>query len=633
MDLSAYLDLFVAEAREHIGAAYELAAAAPLGGEVPGEGARELFRHVHSLKGMAASMGFAAMSELAHAAESVMDRFREERAAPDSDTRALLCSTLTCLERMVDLAERNEGVEDSERADLQAGLRRLLAVPGRAGRTAVPAADPGGSAAPPERGDAAAAGCVQAALILKRDRPFPAVQAAVVLGKLAQIGRVVRTDPPMAALRTGRFDGRLLATLTSGTTMRALAKAIAAIEEVDTFTLVPAEPPPPKEVPQGPMATLRVRADRLDALFELALELMTTLGRLDAYAADGAPGSPVAAAREQARALARRLYEGLVDARLVPFSAATDRLAHAVADLARKLGKTVDFETEGSDVRIDRALLETLIDPMLHMLRNAVDHGIEPPADRVAAGKPSSGRIRLSLRRETARLVLRVEDDGRGLDARRLKEAAIERGLLTPGEAARLDEPDALLLVALPGLSTAREPTEVSGRGVGMDVVRSAVESLGGRLCVAARLGRGTRFEMILPSGVALVQAFLVRSAGQLFAVPIAAIVRIAAVDDTTVVWRDGSRRLGVQGDEVPLLPLARILGLPERPGAHALLVERPGAGLCGIEVEEIVGRREIVARPLPGPLAGLGGYTGCALLDDGEIVLVMDVGQSTVNS
>jgi two-component system chemotaxis sensor kinase CheA len=625
MDLSAYLDLFVAEAREHIALASSLAIRVD-GRDTAETDLRELFRHVHSIKGMAASMGFDAMTSLAHDTESLMDLLRQGRLAPKTTTRQTLNDALACLERMVDRAEAKQAVDDHERASLQQNLRDLLHgavgtdVPG-------PSADPGGSARPPGTQEpTTAAGCVKLALIVRRDRAFPAVRGAVVLGRLRKLGRLLRIDPPMAALRTGRFDGRLQVTLVSVLPLRTLAAKVAALEEVDSFTLVPTEAPPEREAPQGSKATLRVRADRLDLLIEDVLDLMTSIGRIDSGLAKD-DGSPLAREAEAARRIARRAYDGLVDMRLLPFEIATHRLTRAVDELSRKLGKPVDFGVQGDDVRIDRSLLERLIDPLLHMVRNAIDHGIESAEARLAAHKPAAGRLRIAVRRHASGLSIVVEDDGRGLDPRRLKQAAIERGLLTPLEAVRLANEDALMLITLPGFSTVDATSEVSGRGVGMDVVKHAVEAMGGRLRIEARPGRGARFELALPATVALVQAYVVRAGGMAFAAPLAGLLRMAPMDDQGTIWRDGRRFASAGSEEIPVWALCDVLGLSSdrRGEGMALIAELSSGSTIGIEVDEVIARREIVVRPLPAPLSGLPGYSGAAVLEDGSIVLVLD--------
>ena len=623
MDLSVYLDLFVTEAREHLGSAAELAAQAQSGDAA----VSELFRHVHSVKGMAASMGFTAMSSLAHDAESLMELMRQGRLMPQTKTRHALCDAVACLDRMLDRAESKQPVDDGERPPLQERLRELLLAAGE-DTPAEPAADPGGSARPAGMtAPATPAGCVKVAVIVRRGPAFPAVRAAVVLGRLGKLGRLVGIEPPMAALRTGRFDGRLLVTLVSDLTLRALATRVAALEDVDSFTLVPAAAPPEKVVPAGAKASLRVRADRLDAIIEDALELMTSIGRLGTGLAADASSSPLAREAEAARLLARRAYDGLVDMRLVPFEIAAHRLERAAGELSRKLGKAIHFEVTGADARIDRSLLERLMDPLLHMVRNAIGHGIESAEVRRAALKAPAGSVRVKVVRQASHLSLVVEDDGGGLDPSLLKQVAIECGLLTPLEAVRMPDADAIQLITQPGFTTAAETTEVSGRGVGMDVVRTAVEAVGGRLRIDGRPGHGARFEITLPPTVALVQTYIVRASGFAFAIPLASLKRMAPMDDQGTTWRDGRRFWNVGAEEVPVWALAEVLGLSsqEATAGMALITESASKAKVGIEVDEVVGRRELVVRPLPVPLSSLRGYSGAAVLDDGSIVLVLD--------
>jgi two-component system, chemotaxis family, sensor kinase CheA len=610
VDPSHYLDLFVAESREHLGAASKLASS--LAAADASEGAlRELFRHLHSIKGMAASMGYTAMSALAHDAESLMERLRAGALAPGA-THGVLERTLACLERMLEAAEqRSESVDDPERESLQERLRGGPA----------PAYDAGGHAAPSRRGPEAAAGCVRIAAIVRRDAAFPAVRAAIVLGRLAKLGRIVLTDPPMAALRMGRFDGRLLVTIVSEHSVRALGTKVAAIEEVATFTLGPAEAPAEPAPAESSRLSLRVRADRLDALLEDALELMTSLGRIGA-------GTAARGALEGAAQTARRLYDGLVDVRLVPFEVVARRLERGAQELARRLGKPVRLDVAGRDVRLDRGVLDGLADPLLQMIRNAIDHGIEPPEERRRRKKPEQGRIDVAIERRSARLIVSVRDDGRGLDPRAIKQEAVERGLVGPAQAARLTEREALQLITLPGFSTSATPNEVSGRGVGMDIVRSGVEALGGRLRIETRPGRGTRFEMTFPIGVALVPAYLVRAGGELFAVPLSALDRIAVLDDQNTEWRDGRRFLAEGEGTIAVTRLSDRLGLPRDPlpPAPMVLLGSSPFGPRGLEVDAVLDRREIVVHPLPEPLGAVPLYAGAACLPDGSIALLLDL-------
>ena len=628
MDMDRYLGLFAAEAREHLGAAYDLAAALPPGAS-DSAALRDLFRHVHSVKGMAASMGYSAMTALAHEAESLMERIRAHDLAPSDEVLGTLCGALQCLERMIDAAEAGAAVEDAERAVHQDSLRRLIDRAAPVPADSAPATRWAAWASSSPSGAPEAAGCVETAMVVRREGSFPAIAAATVLGKLGRLGRIVLTEPSMASLRTGRFDGKLVARLVSARPMAEVAEAITRIDEIESFTLVPAAYSPARAVPKGPAASLRIRTDRVEALFEDALDVMTTLRRLEARL-EGAPGlSPERRDASSARVLSRRLYDGLVDVRLVSFETAAQRLERASAEAARALGKRIAFSVRGRSLRIDRGALDGVVDPLLHMVRNAVDHGIETPSAREAAGKPAEGRVVVSLQRHGVRCRLTVEDDGAGSRPARLRQAAVAQGLLSAGEADGLSDADAFQLVTRPGFSTAKAPSPMSGRGVGMDVVKAAVDAIAGHLVIHAVPGRGTRFEILFGGGVSLVQTFLVRSDGDLYAVPSAGIARVVVLDEATATREDGRIHWTSGGDDIPLVSLQEALcRLAPDPGptrGSVLVFAPPDGGRWGMAVDSIEGRRELVVRPLPGPLSSLLGYSGCAVLDDGSIALVID--------
>jgi two-component system chemotaxis sensor kinase CheA len=626
VDLSKFLDLFVAESREHLAAADALVRAL---GEGSGEAGalQELFRHVHSLKGMAASMGYPSLASLAHAAEDLMDAVRSGERHATPFLSVVLLDALSCMEEMVDAAEAKAPVEHPRAEPLEASLR--AAIRGDEPTAPSPAR---GAAGVPASGSApveAALPAWRVDLKLVQDPSLPAVGAAAVLGRLAKIGRIQRSDPPMAALRTGRFDGKLSAVLSTSLSPTALAREVARIDEVESFQLLPAtfEAPAPAG-PKAPASWVRVRADLLDALVEETLELMLEQGRLSA-SVDSGRLDEARPRTARCQLHVRKLYGDLMELRLVPFETVAHRLLRGVGDLSRSLGKQARFEITGREVRIDRSLLDGLVDPLLHLIRNALDHGIEPPAERASAGKPPEGSVCLHLTRERDRVRIVVEDDGRGLVPQALRKAAVARGLLSAAEVERLTDSEALLLTTLPGFSTAKSVGAVSGRGVGMDVVRTAVESFGGRLVLDSSPGRGTRVVLSLPMAAAVIHALMVRSAGQVYAVPVSSLERTARVDEESIVRRDGKSTLPTPEGVLELFYLDERLGLgQERPKATAprsALVYPAGGRTVGLVVDEVLGRREILVKPLLPPLDVLRAYEGAALLQDGSVALVLD--------
>ena len=298
-----------------------------------------------------------------------------------------------------------------------------------------------------------------------------------------------------------------------------------------------------------------------------------------------------------------------------------------VRDLLKAEGKEAQLIIEGEDVELDRTALEALGDPLVHLLRNAVDHGLETPAERKAAGKPPSGTLRLSARRERGMVIIEVSDDGRGMHPQRIVAAAVERGFVTAETVAEMSEAQVLELVCHPGLSLSERVTTVSGRGVGMSVVKRQVEALRGSLQIETQAGQGSTFRLQLPVMLALVQALLVSVGDEQYALPTAHVEHIIELDPARVE-RIADRELLRLDDGV--LPLRRLSELLHIPGSdpqprHALVVRRNGHPV-GLRVDEVLGYEEIVVKPLPPALRGMPGLTGVTILGEGQVVLILDV-------
>jgi two-component system, chemotaxis family, sensor kinase CheA len=608
MDLSKYLGLFVAEAREHLAAAYRIAAE-PEHPLARADSVRDLLRHAHSLKGMAASMGYRAMATLAHRLEDLLDAHRGGTSVPPDEHAALVLDALGSLERMVALAEQQAPVEDAD-------------APGIASRLAEASA-PGAGGPPGERSpspDAPATRNLRISVVLSPAAASPPVQAAMILGRLGGLGRVVQSDPPPAALRMGRLDGRLVVLLETERPAADVENELRYDAAVASFGVEPLAPEDaPRDRPVSPASWIRVRADVLDAVLERVLDLMFEQGRLSAPLRDSRDRE-AAAQMERCRALLRAIHADVMEMRLIAFDSVAHRLSRAVHDLARRLGKPVRFDIAGRDVRMDRSMLEALVDPLLHMVRNAVDHGIEDPEARRASGKDEAGAISLSVERRADRILITLEDDGRGLDPRALRLAAVERGILGPSEAARLGEAECLMLATLPGFSTAAAVTDVSGRGVGLDAARAGIESLGGRLEIRSAPGRGASMRILLPMTLAMIQTILVRSRGHLFAIPASAVERMLPSGEA-VVSSDGTAQAPVRLDE----RLGIETGEPCAGRASPVLVCPVGERRKSLQVDEVLGQRNVLVKPLLRPVSLLPEYSGAALLEDGSVVLVLD--------
>jgi two-component system, chemotaxis family, sensor kinase CheA len=314
---------------------------------------------------------------------------------------------------------------------------------------------------------------------------------------------------------------------------------------------------------------------------------------------------------------------------MTPLSLITDRLPRAARDIARKRGREVDLVITGAEIELDRAILDDLADPLLHLLRNCIDHGLESPEERVAAGKPPRGRVVVSVRRVRDRVVLEMEDDGRGMNVAKLKEAAVARGAVSAEAAARMADREALLLSCLPGVSTAKDVSEISGRGVGMDAVKRVAENVGGTLEIESELGRGSRFTLRLPLTVAVVQLLLVSVGEEVFGLPIAKVVGALEADSEKL---ERSRQIPLLPHNQGLLPvyaLGELVGVeasPRKGGVRPYVVMEGDSGRVALAVDKLMGQEEAVLKPLSRPLDLLPGLSGVTIPGTGRPVFILDV-------
>lgn len=535
MDMSQYRELFISETREHLRTFNELIVALE-SGPPDREKIDSLFRTAHSIKGMAASMEYREMAELAHKMEDLMDKVRKGIMDFEPAIADLLLEGGDLLERLTD--DLDAGVVEAR--DLGGFLKRLIGY------------------SPPEKKEG-----------------------------IAQLPDMKRWE---GSGEEGRGDK-------------------------------------PEERPDS-LQTVRVKTEILDKLIDTTGELITNKHRLMNI---GQPiDSPqLCEALEELSRLLRELHNEVLNVRMTPFSSITDRFPRVVRDLARKSAKDVALEIEGKEIELDRGILEGLADPLIHILRNAVDHGLESETERLSRGKGSRGVIRLSAAREKDRITITIEDDGRGMDPAGLVSSALEKGIITAETAKLLPPRDALLLTCHPGFSTAREITDVSGRGVGMDVARSTVHNLGGTLAIESETGRGTRIILQLPLTIAIINVLLVGCAGMTFAVPVTGIQRTMEIRREEIATQGRQKVFYLDGEPIPLLSMNKIFGMPAatpRERIITLFIGEVRGRKVGLAVDRFLGHREVFVKPLGKPLGRLKGLAGGAILGNGEVVFILDV-------
>ena len=385
--------------------------------------------------------------------------------------------------------------------------------------------------------------------------------------------------------------------------------------------------PEPSE-PRSPAQTVRINSSLLDHLLSIAGEFTTANNRLLNLASDFRLPE-LAGAVNVLSPLVRELHDKVMQARMMPFGSICAVFPRLIRDLAQKSGKEVTLEIVGKEIGLDRTVLEELQEPLIHILRNAVGHGIEPPSTRTAAGKPGPGHVRIHAFREKAHSVVTVEDDGRGMDPSRIITAAVSKGFISPEKAAAIPAPEALMLICLPGFTMSDRVTEISGRGVGMDAVNTLVHSFGGVFTIESVCGEGSRFTIRIPRNIVVSTVQIVQCGPVIMGLPLSRIQRLVELPPGNTAAR--KRQLSLAGTDgiLPLLDLSEFLGIPSRRSENdslPIVITEVRGRVAGVIVDRFSGQQEVFVRPLGRPLASLAGLAGSALLGDGRSIYILDM-------
>jgi two-component system chemotaxis sensor kinase CheA len=448
-------------------------------------------------------------------------------------------------------------------------------------------------------------------------------RALLALRRAEALGEVADVRPPAAAFELEGFAGAFEFRYLGPAGAEALAAAIR--EAGDVATVAVAAPEAAVAGATGTRARhVRVDQARLDSLTGQVAELVVARHRLAELAAE-APGSELEGVALRIGRLVAGVQQDVIAARLTPVWQVFDRFPRAVRDLAKQLGKQVEFRVEGEDIELDRAILDEIGDPIVHLLRNAVDHGIEAPEDRRRAGKPEAGRLVVAASRERSNVVVRIADDGRGIDRARVLAKAKQLGVL-PGEVEALPDEQLLRVLARAGFSTAERVSAVSGRGVGIDAVVERLRALGGSLEMTSERGRGTTFTLRLPLTLAIVRALLARTGGERYAVPLTYVAETVEFDVLPRTEVQGREAVLLRGSALPTLHLDRLVGrpvpaAPRRPG----IILEVGGRRAALVVDALLGQQEIVVEAFDAPLGTPPFLSGATILPDGAPALILD--------
>jgi two-component system chemotaxis sensor kinase CheA len=623
--------------------------------EQPGNGelVDAAFRAMHTIKGSGAMFGYEAVAAFTHHVETAFDRVRQGKLVADETLIRLALAARDHIRRMI---EQPGPDDDALAAPILAGLQSLLA---------------GGdaAAAPPSAGkNAQAATPAQAGWRLKMRLPADAMQMGtnplLLLDELRGLGtaRIVADAaavPPLEELdpaichigwtadlittqpRSAIEDVFLFvlddmkleieplqaAPAADPATILGLAARAAAPQAPAKPTQPAAEPAARGESPGRRIAdSVRVPAERLDDLMDRVGELVIAQSRLSQVAA-ASTDAHVKSIAEDIERLALELRDSTMGVRTVPIGSLFGRFRRLVHDLSAQLGKEITLVTVGEETELDKTVIEKLNDPLIHLLRNSIDHGLETPEGRAAAGKPSSGRITLTARHAGAEVLISIVDDGRGLDRDRIRARAEEKGLVQPG--AILRDSELFGVIFQPGFSTAREVTSLSGRGVGMDVVKQAVEALRGKIEIASVQGAGTELTLRLPLTLAIIDGLLVRVGTGRYVLPLSSVDECVELSAEQDARSRGRNFLNIRGDLVPFLRLRELFNATAPPDIYQkVVVVAAGKRRVGLVVDQVIGNHQTVIKSLSVLHASARMFSGATILGDGAVALILDVSQ-----
>lgn len=639
-----------------------------------------IFRAAHTLKGSSATLGHKQMAELTHSMENVLDKLRKGQLSVSSPLVDTLFACLDALSQMKDeiAGGQMKGVDTT---DL---LASLAAVDNTEGAPA--ASTEGDQAAAPlpslaaEEQTRIAAGRAMGltpavcTIAISSDAAMPSVRAFQTLLALSDVGDVVRSWPSQDEVEADQVGDRLEVVLLTSHALTEIPEALKQVPDVQVIRLVPlaeagpaVQPAAPTAAPAGEVGpkareaapaepaggsgggsgegrgskharTVRVDVDLLDNLMNLVGELVidrTRLSQVLTHLESGQQGDEVTQMMSGALGHISRVTGALQDeiqrARMLPVDNLFRKFPRMVRDLAHNLGKELELVIRGEETELDRSVIEEIGDPLMHLLRNAVDHGIEPPEEREQAGKPRKGTVILEASHEENHIIIRIRDDGRGIDPAKIREAAVRKGLLSEEAARRMPDSEAVNLVWSPGFSTAKSVSDISGRGVGLDVVHKNIEKLNGSVEILTVPGQGTEFRVKLPLTLAIIRALEVVLADAIYCIPLHSVVETDRVPVNTIQTVRQREVIVKRGEVIPLLRLADEFGV-ERPADWAdpeelcVVIASVMGRQAGIVVDDLLGEGDVVIKPLGKFIGDIPGIAGATIMGDGDVAIIVDV-------
>ena len=687
MDVSQYLEIFIDETSEHIQSLSDCIMVLEKEPENK-DTINEIFRAAHSLKGMAGTMGFKRMQHLTHDMENVFQEVRSDKVKVSSEMIDILFRCLDAIEGYLETIKStsDEGTEDNEA--IIAALNRFME--GGSAEAPKPAEEKKESAGEDQAGpetqkkflevhfsdkdkdamraaEATGAKLYGMTVSVHKDCLLKAARAFLVFKSVEEFGQIVVYDPSSQDIEDERFDLDFNIFVSSDVELDKLLKAVSNVSEIagvvgeqvkcaDLFGDAPASGGAPavangasaadtavhkdnKQAPakakpaSKPVAnrTVRVDIEKLDALMNQVSELIIAKNSLVSISSQEGNNFQSQTFHEQIEYLERittSLHESVMKVRMVPIESVVNKFPRMIRDLSRKLNKKMELYMTGEDTELDRTVVDQIGVPLQHLLRNSADHGLENAELRKERGKPETGSINLNAFQEGNNVIIEVSDDGNGIDTESIRRKAVERGLVTPEQAERLSQKEVVDFLFMPSFSMAKQITDISGRGVGLDVVKSNIEALGGDVEVKSALGEGTKFTVRLPLTLAIIQALMVEIRDEKYALALGSIETIEDIPVNELRHIEAREVINLRGVVFPMIRLDRILDIEpqEDPESLTVVVVKKGDRLAGLVVDNLIGQLEIVIKSLGKYINNSKIISGATILGDGEVALILDV-------
>ncbi|KJE27595.1 cheW-like domain protein [Geobacillus kaustophilus] len=660
MDMIQYLDLFIDESKEHLQAINERLLELE---KTPEDMSvvNDIFRSAHTLKGMSATMGFEDLANLTHQMENVLDGIRNRRLSVTPELLDVIFEAVDHLEAMISsIAAGGDGTRDVRGTVEQLKRIEQGEMPNKqAAREEPPLEHAYGEFEYHVLEQAMEQGfsVYEIRVRLRDDCLLKAARVYMVFEQLNEVGEIVKATPPVEMLEEEQFDREFLVTVVSKAPADELQKRLMGISEIDDVKvsmLSSDEPSPESEkaaAPQQPAAmeqaatvqaeaeapekqtakqatkTIRVNIERLDRLMNLFEELVVDRGRLEQISRELNHAELTETVERMSR-ISSDLQTIILNMRMVPVETVFNRFPRMVRQLARELGKKVRLDIIGADTELDRTVIDEIGDPLVHLIRNALDHGIEAPDVRAARGKPEEGTVQLRAYHSGNHVFIEIEDDGAGISREKVLQKAKSRGIVSPQAAEHLNDQQIYELIFAPGFSTAEQVSDISGRGVGLDVVKSTIESLGGTVSVDSQPGKGSLFSIQLPLTLSIISVLLVQIAEETYAIPLSSIIETALVKKEEIFSAHNQPVIDFRGKIVPLVRLKDVFAVPgaaDDGDAVAVVIVRKGEKLAALAVDSFIGQQEVVLKSLGNYLSSVFAISGATILGDGRVALIID--------